>query len=125
MKIVIALWRLVAGRVIKLLRPGRRRLGWAALLPLVAVLYLTIWGVNAGTIVFIAIALAAALAIPVIAADLLPLALMAEGRSNSAIAQRLFISDKAVSKHCTSIYREPAGHDGTSAQPQETITHSN
>ena len=32
------------------------------------------------------------------------LALMAEGRSNSAIAQRLFISDKAISKHCTSIF---------------------
>jgi len=32
------------------------------------------------------------------------LALMAEGRSNSAIAQRLFITDKAVSKHCTSIF---------------------
>jgi DNA-binding NarL/FixJ family response regulator len=31
-------------------------------------------------------------------------ALMAEGRSNSAIAQRLFISEKAVSKHCTSIF---------------------
>src|SRR6202034_3695195 len=32
------------------------------------------------------------------------LALMAEGRSNAAIAQRLFVSDKAVSKHCTSIF---------------------
>jgi DNA-binding NarL/FixJ family response regulator len=32
------------------------------------------------------------------------LALMAEGRSNSAIAQGLVISDKAVSKHCTSIF---------------------
>jgi DNA-binding NarL/FixJ family response regulator len=32
------------------------------------------------------------------------LALMAEGRSNSAIAQRLHISDKAVGKHCTSIF---------------------
>jgi DNA-binding NarL/FixJ family response regulator len=32
------------------------------------------------------------------------LALMAEGRSNSAIAQRLSISDKAVGKHCTSIF---------------------
>ena len=76
MKIVIALWRLVVGRVIKLLRPVRGRLGWAALLPLVAALYLTIWGVHAGTIVFIVIALAAALAIPVVAADLLPLALI-------------------------------------------------
>jgi DNA-binding NarL/FixJ family response regulator len=28
------------------------------------------------------------------------LALMAEGRSNSAIAQRLFIAEKAVSEHC-------------------------
>jgi DNA-binding NarL/FixJ family response regulator len=32
------------------------------------------------------------------------LELMAEGRSNSAIAQRLFISEKAVGKHCTSIF---------------------
>jgi DNA-binding NarL/FixJ family response regulator len=32
------------------------------------------------------------------------LALMAEGRSNNAIAQRLVITDKAVSKHCTSIF---------------------
>jgi DNA-binding NarL/FixJ family response regulator len=32
------------------------------------------------------------------------LALMAEGRSNSAIAQRLFFSEKAVSKHSTSIF---------------------
>ena len=30
--------------------------------------------------------------------------LMAEGRSNSAIAQRLFISEKAVGKHSTSIF---------------------
>ena len=32
------------------------------------------------------------------------LALMAEGRSNSAIAQRLVVSERAVSKHCTSIF---------------------
>ena len=32
------------------------------------------------------------------------LELMAEGRSNSAIAQRLFVTDKAVSKHSTSIF---------------------
>jgi DNA-binding NarL/FixJ family response regulator len=32
------------------------------------------------------------------------LKLMAEGRSNSAIAQRLFISEKAVGKHSTSIF---------------------
>ena len=32
------------------------------------------------------------------------LALMAEGRSNSAIAQRLFVSEKAVAKHSTSIF---------------------
>jgi DNA-binding NarL/FixJ family response regulator len=36
------------------------------------------------------------------------LALMAEGRSNSAIAQRLFVSEKAVSKHCTSIFAKLA-----------------
>jgi signal transduction histidine kinase len=76
MKIVITLWRLVVGWLFKLLRSVRRRLGWAALLPLVAALYLTIWGAHAGTIVFIVVALAAALAIPVVAADLLPLALI-------------------------------------------------
>src|SRR5882672_9569792 len=32
------------------------------------------------------------------------LELMAEGRSNSAIAQRLFVTEKAVSKHTTSIF---------------------
>jgi DNA-binding NarL/FixJ family response regulator len=32
------------------------------------------------------------------------LELMAEGRSNTAIAQRLFITEKAVSKHTTSIF---------------------
>ncbi|HEV2370948.1 MAG TPA: response regulator transcription factor [Streptosporangiaceae bacterium] len=32
------------------------------------------------------------------------LALMAEGRSNMAIAQRLFITEKAVGKHSTSIF---------------------
>ena len=32
------------------------------------------------------------------------LALMAEGRSNAAIAQRLFITERAVSKHTTSIF---------------------
>jgi DNA-binding NarL/FixJ family response regulator len=43
------------------------------------------------------------------------LALMAEGRSNSAIAQRLFVSEKAVSKHSTSIFTKldlpPSGDD--------------
>jgi DNA-binding NarL/FixJ family response regulator len=32
------------------------------------------------------------------------LALMAEGRSNAAIAQRMFITDKAVSKHAAGIF---------------------
>jgi DNA-binding NarL/FixJ family response regulator len=32
------------------------------------------------------------------------LELMAEGRSNTAIAQRLFVTEKAVSKHTTSIF---------------------
>ena len=32
------------------------------------------------------------------------LSLLAEGRSNSAIAQRLVVSEKAISKHCTSIF---------------------
>ena len=32
------------------------------------------------------------------------LALMAEGRSNSAIAERLFVTEKAVGKHTTSIF---------------------
>jgi DNA-binding NarL/FixJ family response regulator len=43
------------------------------------------------------------------------LALMAEGRSNSAIAQRLFVSEKAVTKHSTSIFTKlglpPSGDD--------------
>ena len=43
------------------------------------------------------------------------LALIAEGRSNSAIAQRLVVSEKAVSKHCTSIFAKldlpPSGDD--------------
>jgi hypothetical protein len=76
MRIVIALLRVIVGRFIKLLHPFRRRLGWAGLLPLVAALYLTTWGVHAGTVAFVVIALAAALAIPVLAADLLPLALI-------------------------------------------------
>ena len=78
MRILIALWQFVVGRIIRLLRPACRRLGWAyALLPLVAALYLTIWGVHVGTIVFVLVALAIALAIPVVAADVpLPLALI-------------------------------------------------
>jgi DNA-binding NarL/FixJ family response regulator len=32
------------------------------------------------------------------------LALMAEGRSNAAIAQRIFITEKAVSKHAAGIF---------------------
>jgi DNA-binding NarL/FixJ family response regulator len=32
------------------------------------------------------------------------LALMAEGRSNAAIAQRLFVTEKAVSKHAAGIF---------------------
>jgi signal transduction histidine kinase len=76
MEIVIALRHLVAGPVIKLGQPVRGRLGWAALLPLVAALYLTIWGVHTGTILIIVAALAAAVVIPVLAADLLPLALI-------------------------------------------------
>ena len=32
------------------------------------------------------------------------LELMAEGRSNTAIAQRMFVTEKAVSKHTTSIF---------------------
>jgi DNA-binding NarL/FixJ family response regulator len=32
------------------------------------------------------------------------LGLMAEGRSNAAIAQRLFITEKAVSKHAAGIF---------------------
>ena len=42
------------------------------------------------------------------------LALMAEGRSNTAIAQRLFVTEKAVSKHTTSIFTKlglAAGQD--------------
>ncbi len=76
MKMVIAWWRFAVGLLVKLLKPVRRRLGWAMLLPVVAALYLTIWGVHAGTIALIVITLAAALAIPLVAADLLPLALV-------------------------------------------------
>ena len=32
---------------------------------------------------------------------------MAEGRSNVAIAQRLFITEKAVSKHAAGIFAKP------------------
>ncbi len=43
------------------------------------------------------------------------LGLIAEGRSNNAIARRLVISEKAVSKHCTSIFAKldlfPSGDD--------------
>jgi len=43
------------------------------------------------------------------------LELMAQGRSNAAIAQRLFVSEKAVSKHTTSIFAklglEPSDDD--------------
>jgi DNA-binding NarL/FixJ family response regulator len=43
------------------------------------------------------------------------LALMAEGRSNSAIAQRLFVTEKAVGKHTTGIFTKldlaPANDD--------------
>ena len=35
------------------------------------------------------------------------LALMAEGRSNAAIGQRLFITEKAVSKHAAGIFGMP------------------
>ena len=35
------------------------------------------------------------------------LELMAEGRSNTAIAQQLFVTEKAVSKHTTSIFTKP------------------
>ena len=31
---------------------------------------------------------------------------MAEGRSNAAIAERLFLSEKAVIKHISHVYRE-------------------
>jgi DNA-binding NarL/FixJ family response regulator len=34
------------------------------------------------------------------------LTLMAEGRSNAAIAERLFLSEKAVIKHISHVYRE-------------------
>ena len=113
MRILIALWQLVVGRIIKLLRPARRRLGWAGLLPLVAALYLTIWGVHAGTIVFIVIALAAALTIPLVAADLLPLALIYLGlhwlvyalvRGSSGTS---FLQTKAVSRPFTWVLGTP------------------
>ena len=42
------------------------------------------------------------------------LTLMAEGRSNAAIAARLFVSEKAVGKHTNSIFTKldlPQAHD--------------
>jgi len=39
------------------------------------------------------------------------LALMAEGRSNTAIAQSLFISEKAVVQHTSQIYDRLGLHD--------------
>ena len=49
------------------------------------------------------------------------LALMAEGRSNAAIAQQLFVSEKAVSKHCTSIFAKldlpPSETDNAGSSP--------
>jgi len=58
------------------LTSARRRLGWAGLLAPAAALYLTIFGVHPATVAAVAIALAASLAMPVIAADLVPLALI-------------------------------------------------
>jgi hypothetical protein len=55
---------------------ARRRLGWAALLAPAAALYLTIWGINARTLVLVAVAFVGSIAIPVIAADLVPVALI-------------------------------------------------
>ena len=39
---------------------------------------------------------------------------MAEGRSNQAIAERLFLSDRAVERHVTAIFSKlaPARHAG-------------
>jgi signal transduction histidine kinase len=59
-----------------LLRKAFDRLGWAALLAPAAALYLTIWGVHPDTLALVAVALGASIAIPVIAADLLPVALI-------------------------------------------------
>jgi signal transduction histidine kinase len=57
-------------------RKTLQRLGWAALLAPAAALYLTIWGVHPEPLVLIAVAFGASIAIPVIAADLVPVALI-------------------------------------------------
>jgi hypothetical protein len=68
-------------------------LGHLPMLPLVMLVTTVYWGIRPWTVLVIAVAGAVAV-----------LALLAEGRCNSAIAQRLVISEKAVSKHCTSIF---------------------
>jgi signal transduction histidine kinase len=55
---------------------ARQRLGWGVLLAPAAALYLTIFGVHAGTLAVVGVALLASIAIPVIAADLVPIALI-------------------------------------------------
>ena len=58
------------------LTKARQRLGWGVLLAPAAALYLTIFGVHAGTLAVVGVALLASIAIPVIAADLVPIALI-------------------------------------------------
>jgi signal transduction histidine kinase len=53
-----------------------RRLGWAGLLGPVMALYLTVWGVHSGMLAVVVITFAASIAIPVVAADLLPIAMI-------------------------------------------------
>jgi len=86
-------------------------LGWTVLLPVVMLVCMVYWDVRPWTWTVVLAAGAIALLAPVEAPgtrltyrEREVLALMAEGRSNSAIAQRLFVSEKAVTKHSTSIF---------------------
>jgi signal transduction histidine kinase len=58
------------------LTKARQRLGWGVLLAPAAALYLTIFGIHAGTLTVVGVALLASIALPVIAADLVPIALI-------------------------------------------------
>jgi signal transduction histidine kinase len=58
------------------LTKARQRLGWGVLLAPAAALYLTIFGIHTATLAVVGVALLASIALPVIAADLVPIALI-------------------------------------------------
>src|SRR5216684_3086349 len=84
-----------------------RAMGWGILPLPIAIVAVGLFGAKFWTLsAMLASGIAAVLA-PVArlsAREREVLALMAEGRSNSAIAERLFVSEKAVGKHSTSIF---------------------